>query len=87
MTADHGNCEQMVDEDSGQPFTQHTLNDVPAILVNAPTEITDLADGRLCDVAPTLLDLIGLDQPKEMTGSSLLRGNQGFFDEPSVAGQ
>ena len=81
VTADHGNCEEMVDEDTGEPSTQHTLNDVPAILLNAPLEITALADGRLSDVAPTLLDLMGLDQPQEMTGTSLLQRDQGLFDK------
>jgi len=86
VTADHGNCEQMVDEDSGQPFTQHTLNDVPLILLNPPAGIKSLYDGRLCDVAPTLLDLMGLDQPEEMTGISLLQLNGSLFNKNAVAG-
>ena len=73
IIADHGNCEQMFDNDTGLPHTAHTLNQVPAILVNAKREPLHLADGRLADVAPTILGLIGLDQPDEMTGQSLIR--------------
>ena len=72
VTADHGNCEEMIDSDTGEPHTQHTLNLVPALLVNAPAGVRALTDGRLSDVAPTLLDLMGLTQPVEMTGSSLI---------------
>ncbi|MEG9529140.1 MAG: 2,3-bisphosphoglycerate-independent phosphoglycerate mutase, partial [Hyphomicrobiales bacterium] len=71
VTADHGNCEMMRDPETGEPHTAHTLNPVPAILVGRAG--TSLADGRLADVAPTLLDLMGLDQPAEMTGRSLIR--------------
>jgi 2,3-bisphosphoglycerate-independent phosphoglycerate mutase len=59
ITADHGNAETMVDPETGAPFTQHTTNVVPAILVNGPAEVTALAHGRLADVAPTLLTLLG----------------------------
>ena len=72
ITADHGNCEQMRDRDTGQPHTAHTLNLVPVMLVNGPPEVRRLRDGRLSDVAPTVLELMGLSQPKEMTGRSLL---------------
>lgn len=72
ITADHGNCEQMVDPETGEPHTAHTLNLVPAILVNAPDGVKTLADGRLADVAPTLLELMGLPKPEEMTGRSLI---------------
>lgn len=72
VTADHGNCESMYDAVAHEPHTQHTLNVVPSLLVNAPDWVTDLKLGRLCDVAPTLLQLMGLDQPAEMTGRSLL---------------
>ena len=72
VTADHGNCEQMRDYDNAQPHTAHTLNKVPAILVNGPAWASGLRNGRLADVAPTLLRLLGLAQPKEMTGRSLI---------------
>jgi 2,3-bisphosphoglycerate-independent phosphoglycerate mutase len=72
ITADHGNAEMMRDEATGEPQTAHTLNRVPVVLVNAPSGIRGVADGRLCDVAPTLLALMGLKQPAAMTGRSLL---------------
>jgi 2,3-bisphosphoglycerate-independent phosphoglycerate mutase len=72
ITADHGNAETMRDAVTGEPHTAHTLNVVPAVLVNPPPGIERLNDGRLADVAPTLLKLLGLDQPREMTGVSLL---------------
>jgi 2,3-bisphosphoglycerate-independent phosphoglycerate mutase len=72
ITADHGNAEQMIDPETGQPHTAHTLNRVPFILVNGPASNKKLADGQLSDVAPTILELMGLEQPKEMTGHSLL---------------
>jgi 2,3-bisphosphoglycerate-independent phosphoglycerate mutase len=72
ITADHGNCEQMNDRATGQPHTAHTLNAVPIVLVNGPGDVARLRDGRLCDVAPTVLGLMGLAQPKAMTGTSLL---------------
>ena len=71
VTADHGNCELMRDPDTGGPHTAHTTNPVPVVLL-AGGDVA-LADGRLADVAPTLLALMGLPQPKEMTGVSLLR--------------
>jgi 2,3-bisphosphoglycerate-independent phosphoglycerate mutase len=71
VTADHGNCELMVDPESGGPHTAHTLNPVPVILVNGPDGV-GLREGRLSDLAPTVLALMGLDQPSEMTGQSLL---------------
>jgi 2,3-bisphosphoglycerate-independent phosphoglycerate mutase len=72
ITADHGNAEQMRDEATGQAHTAHTLNPVPALLLGGPAG-AGLADGKLADVAPTLLALMGLPQPAEMTGRSLLR--------------
>ena len=72
VTADHGNAELMRDPATGGPHTAHTTNPVPAILLGAPTNTT-LADGRLADIAPTLLALLGLPQPAAMTGQSLLR--------------
>lgn len=70
VTADHGNCEQMWDDAAHSPHTAHTTNLVPVILVGA-TEGTKLRDGRLADLAPTLLDLMGLDRPAAMTGRPL----------------
>jgi len=73
ITADHGNCELMKDPATGQPHTAHTLNPVPFIYVNdADRDARILDGGRLCDVAPTMLALLGLPQPPEMTGRSLL---------------
>ncbi|THH35265.1 2,3-bisphosphoglycerate-independent phosphoglycerate mutase [Aliishimia ponticola] len=72
VTADHGNCETMIDPETGGPHTAHTLNPVPVILVNGPKGAA-LRDGRLADLAPTLLALMGLPQPDEMTGESLLK--------------
>jgi 2,3-bisphosphoglycerate-independent phosphoglycerate mutase len=72
ITADHGNCETMVDE-TGHPHTAHTTNPVPFIVADARRKGHALKDGgRLCDVAPTVLALMGLPQPKEMEGHSLL---------------
>jgi 2,3-bisphosphoglycerate-independent phosphoglycerate mutase len=72
VTADHGNCEMMRDPVTGGPHTAHTTNPVPVLLMGR--EATSLADGRLADIAPTLLELMGLPKPAEMTGVSLLRG-------------
>ncbi len=73
ITADHGNAEQMRDPQSGEPHTAHTMNPVPFVIVNGPAEAR-LRDGSLSDVAPTVLTLMGLPQPPEMTGHSLLAG-------------
>ena len=72
VTADHGNVEKMIDETTGQPYTAHTVGKVRAVLYNAPADVKGLKDGRLADISPTLLDLLGLEQPSEMTGHSLL---------------
>jgi 2,3-bisphosphoglycerate-independent phosphoglycerate mutase len=72
VTADHGNAEQMYDEHSHQKHTQHTLNRVPALLFNGPASVHSLSDGKLADVAPTMLALMGVPQPAEMTGRSML---------------
>jgi 2,3-bisphosphoglycerate-independent phosphoglycerate mutase len=74
IMADHGNVEQMVDEATGLPHTAHTCNPVPFVLVNGPSTITQVNDGQLSDIAPTVLDLLGLPIPADMTGKSLLRG-------------
>src|SRR5258707_14613163 len=72
ITADHGNAELMRDPETGEPHTAHTLNPVPLLLVNPPAGIPRLDNGRLADIAPTLLALLGLPQPAAMTGHSLL---------------
>lgn len=71
LTADHGNCETMVDPETGGPHTAHTTNLVPVILYGGP-ESAGLSSGRLADLAPTILDLMGIEQPKDMTGRSLI---------------
>jgi 2,3-bisphosphoglycerate-independent phosphoglycerate mutase len=73
ITADHGNVEMMRDPKTGQPHTAHTTNPVPLLLVNPPAGVSGLRDGKLADIAPTLLALLGLPQPKAMTGHALLR--------------
>ncbi len=72
VTADHGNAEKMVDEKTGEPYTAHTVGKVQAILINGPKDITAMHDGRLADIAPTLLELLGIAKPAEMNGNSLL---------------
>jgi 2,3-bisphosphoglycerate-independent phosphoglycerate mutase len=71
VTADHGNCEVMVDPETGGPHTAHTLNPVPVVLVGGP-EGAHIKPGRLADLAPTLLHLMALPQPPEMTGECLI---------------
>ncbi|MEP0963181.1 MAG: 2,3-bisphosphoglycerate-independent phosphoglycerate mutase [Roseobacter sp.] len=71
VTADHGNCDVMIDPDTGGPHTAHTLNPVPVVVYGA-SDGTQLKTGRLADLAPTLLHLMGLEQPAEMTGVCLL---------------
>ena len=73
VTADHGNCEKMKDERTGVAHTAHTTGPVPLVIVGAPSDVADLTEGRLCDVAPTVLELMQLPQPAEMTGHSLLK--------------
>jgi 2,3-bisphosphoglycerate-independent phosphoglycerate mutase len=73
ITADHGNAEMMRDPQTGERHTAHTLNPVPLVLVNPPAGITGLADGRLSDIAPTLLVLLGLPKPASMTGKALVQ--------------
>ncbi len=73
ICADHGNCETMVDIDTGKPHTAHTTNLVPVILFGAGVEGVALRDGgSLADIAPTLLHLMGIDTPEEMTGELLI---------------
>jgi 2,3-bisphosphoglycerate-independent phosphoglycerate mutase len=71
VTADHGNCEMMRDPKTGGPHTAHTLNPVPVLVVGARNRAL-VAGGRLADIAPTLLELMEMPKPREMTGSSLL---------------
>jgi 2,3-bisphosphoglycerate-independent phosphoglycerate mutase len=76
ITADHGNVEQMIDLKTGEPHTAHTTNPVPFIVADFSGQVDNkskLQDGSLEDVAPTILQLMNLDQPKEMTGHPLLR--------------
>ena len=70
ITADHGNAEQMIDYKTGEPHTAHTTNPVPLILVGM--EDVKLKEGKLADLAPTMLDIMGLAKPEEMTGESLI---------------
>ena len=70
ITADHGNSEQMIDYKTGEPFTSHTTNPVPLILYGM--DDVKLKNGKLADLAPTMLDMMGLEKPAEMTGESLL---------------
>ena len=81
MTADHGNCEQMIDPATGGPHTAHTTYDVDLIVVDDRLKgkgVVLRSDGRLADIAPTALALMGLKQPGEMTGVSLLPRPQGW---------
>jgi len=86
ITADHGNAELMRDYEHNQPHTAHTLYVVPAVLVNGPPTIEGLTAGKLADVAPTVLDLLGVAPPKEMTGHSLLvKREEGHTPADSLA--
>lgn len=69
ITADHGNADKMYEED-GSPFTAHTTNPVPFCVVNYPCTLRE--GGKLADIAPTMLKILGLPQPKEMTGTSII---------------
>jgi 2,3-bisphosphoglycerate-independent phosphoglycerate mutase len=77
ITADHGNAEMMRDPETGEPHTAHTLNPVPFVVVNPPAVIGQLENGRLSDIAPTLLDVLGLAKPAAMTGHSLISATAG----------
>lgn len=72
LCADHGNAEELINPETGEPWTAHTTNPVPFILINGPEGKGLRENGRLCDIAPTLLELLELPQPAEMTGQSLL---------------
>ena len=71
VTADHGNAEQMTHYDTGEPHTAHTTNDVPLVLVDPEFRGSLRPGGALCDISPTLLGMMGVDQPVEMTGRDL----------------
>ena len=72
ICADHGNADVMIDEATGEPYTAHTTNPVPFILVNYDPAYTLRENGVLADIVPTLIEMMGMEQPKEMTGKSLL---------------
>lgn len=72
VTSDHGNAEEMINLGNGTPITAHTTNLVPCIVINGNVNALRM-DGKLCDIAPTILDLLGVEQPREMTGESLLK--------------
>ena len=72
VTADHGNAEKMIDETTNQPYTAHTVGKVQIVLVNDKSGVKKLHNGRLADIAPTMLELLNIEQPIEMTGHSLL---------------
>jgi len=72
LTADHGNAECMVDKETGSPYTAHTTNPVPFLVINGNKDLKLKPSGALCDVAPTVLDIMNIEQPEEMTGESLL---------------
>ena len=71
ITADHGNCEQMIDYKTGEPHTAHTTSPVPLILVSKDDNLK-IKSGKLADLAPTLLEILGMEKPEEMTGESIL---------------
>ena len=73
ICADHGNAEMLVDYETGEPFTAHTTNQVPFILVNYGSDYTLRENGCLADIIPTLIQIMGKEQPAEMTGKSLLQ--------------
>ena len=72
ICADHGNAEQLLDYETGESFTAHTTNPVPFLLVNYDENYTLREGGCLADIAPTLIEMMGMEQPEEMTGKSLL---------------
>ncbi len=76
LTADHGNAEKMIDSETDNPFTAHTTNKVPFVLINNDKDVKLAKDGKLADVAPTLLEVMGIKKPKEMTGNSLINADK-----------
>ena len=73
LTADHGNSEVMVNPETGKPQTAHTTNKVPFVLINAPKDLQLTADGALCNIAPTVLKLMGIKKPDEMDSEALVK--------------
>ena len=73
ITSDHGNSDQLVDPDTGKSHTAHTAHPTPIVVIDPEKRAKELKPGSLCDVAPTLLDLLEIQKPKEMTGVSLLK--------------
>ena len=73
LTADHGNSEVMVNPETGKPMTAHTTNEVPFVLINSPEGIELKETGALCNIAPTILDLMGIEKPQEMDCDSLIK--------------
>ena len=73
LTADHGNAEVMVDEKTGKPQTAHTTNEVPFVVINEPEGLQLKDDGALCNVAPTILQLMGINKLAEMDCDSLIK--------------
>ena len=73
LTADHGNAEMMIDEETGKPQTAHTTNEVPLVIINSPNKFELKNDGALCNVAPTILDLMEIKKPEEMDCDSLIK--------------
>jgi 2,3-bisphosphoglycerate-independent phosphoglycerate mutase len=71
VTADHGNCEVMIDPATGGPHTAHTTNPVPFVVLDPEGDRPLRGGGALCDVGPTVLSMLGIEQPTEMTGRSL----------------
>ena len=87
ITADHGNAELMFDENTGSPHTSHTTNLVPFILADLNSQVKLHGEGRLADIAPTILDLLKIEKPEEMTGISLIENinlTSTIEDEESV---
>ncbi|MBR1735549.1 MAG: 2,3-bisphosphoglycerate-independent phosphoglycerate mutase [Firmicutes bacterium] len=72
LCADHGNSDQLIDYNTGEPFTAHTTNPVPFVIINCKKAKGIREGGKLCDIAPTLLEMMDIEKPKEMTGESLL---------------
>jgi 2,3-bisphosphoglycerate-independent phosphoglycerate mutase len=85
ITADHGNVERMIDA-NGRKMTSHTTNRVPFILVDDDLRNVKLREGELDDIAPTILQLLGLKQPVEMTGETLITSGLEQYDQPSLFG-